>query len=199
MRFRRRRATQRFFAFLTILSVTFTQAATAVIARNREAEPWRDRSNLTFYGCLAFGCSCRQTMKAATNPTRISATAGSSGASSRMIPPAFSGYSSGVNQVPMTASKTMAMDVQKSNLKFIFPVTHGLINASHAKPFVLSLSKHEHRHSPFDRPVLSLPLSFDKLRMNGGVEGLRVNGSICTTRVTGLMSGKAWSASGSRR
>ena len=42
---------------------------------------------------------------------------------------------------------------------------------SHAKPFVLSLSKHEHRPSPFDR-----------LRANG-VEGLRVNGSICTTRI----------------
>ena len=102
MKLTQHRNFQKFFAGLTILSVTFTDQ-----------------------GCLAFGWrSCRQTMNAATSPNKAKAATGINAARSFIATTPFSFHSSGVNHVPTKANTRMAIPVPISSLKLTRPVNN---------------------------------------------------------------------------
>ena len=110
MRTFRRQNFRSFFAGLTILSVTFTQACPA----------WA-------YGCLAFGCSCRQTINEATSPIRTNPPSGIRAIRS------FMGYApflsvSGVNHVPKRIKPEVATNATKNIGRLSLPVTSCPIN-----------------------------------------------------------------------
>ncbi len=123
---------RRLLSVLTIVSVAFTQAFSALrlgsgqawaLDGNRRAgagqrKPW-DR-----YGCLALGWrSCRQTMNTATNPNRTRAATGINAARSLMINPPLLDQSSGVNHVPTNIKSSITMPVPISNFILTLPVT----------------------------------------------------------------------------
>lgn len=131
MSFGMRRNFQRFLAFLTILSVTFTQTCPvwALREERNQTDEWMGTGE-SYRWCVVFGCSWRQTMNAMTNPNKARAAAGRSPASSFIsFSPPFSFQSSGVIQVPTDAKTSITATVAKNNFQLPRPVTHWPISA----------------------------------------------------------------------
>ncbi len=111
---------RQFLSLLTILIYTFTHG----LLRKAEGRGG-SVGKAKLYGCFALGWrSCRQTMNAATRPTKINAAMGISVAKSFMASILSLNYSSGINQVPTAIKTTIAIPVPASNFKLIWPVTN---------------------------------------------------------------------------